>query len=103
MDARKNFTEKTAIVLRAEQVTRPGIEGLKKIIQQFYGPCPVSLTIHFDKRGEVDIDVPKDMTIEPCREFRDKITDLMDDTRVIYQQKTVEPQQNGKRAKWQRR
>jgi DNA polymerase-3 subunit alpha len=99
--ARKKFTEKTTILLRANNISRPKVEGLKQILQRFYGPCPVNLTIHFDKRGEVDIETAKDMTIRPCRDLRDDICELFEQSQVIFHPKEVKAQDNGRR-KWQK-
>nr|MBF0221910.1 DNA polymerase III subunit alpha [Desulfobulbaceae bacterium] len=101
-DARKKFTEKAHVILQAENITRPTIEGLKKLFQQFYGDCPVGLTIHFDKRGEVDIEVPPDMTIRPCSELRENIAELISDSHIIFQQKQVELQ-DGRNKRWVKR
>lgn len=101
-EARKKFTEKAHVIIQAETLTRPGMEGLKKTFHQFYGECPLSLTIHFDKRGEVDIDVPKDMTVRPCRELRETITSVIEDCHVLFLQKQVELQ-NGRKKKWEKK
>jgi DNA polymerase-3 subunit alpha len=100
--ARKKFTEKAHVFLQAEKVTRQGIEGLKKVFQQFYGECPVGLTIHFDNRGEVDIEVPADMTIRPCQGLRDSIAALISDCHIIFQQKQV-ALQDGRKKKWEKK
>ena len=98
--AREKFTEKATVVLQADQISRKRLEGLKKLIQQFYGSCPLSLTIHFVNRGEVDIEIPNDLTIQPCREFSEGIQEIIGDTAVIYKRKNVELQQ---RESWQNR
>jgi DNA polymerase-3 subunit alpha len=100
--AREKYTEKASIVLQAEQISRKRIEGLKKLIQEFYGPCPLSLTIHFDRRGEVDITVPEDLTIRPCSEFSQKVEDLISHTTIAFHKKEIELQQKGNGSqKWQ--
>ena len=97
--ARKKFTDRTTIILQADVMSRPKVEGLKKILQKFYGPCPVNLTIHFDKHGEVDIEIAKDITIRPCRDFRDSISQLIEQSQVIFHSKQVENKNDG-RGKW---
>jgi DNA polymerase-3 subunit alpha len=100
--AREKYTEKASIVLQAEQISRKRIEGLKKLIQEFYGPCPLSLTIHFDRRGEVDITVPEDLTIRPCSEFSQKVEDLISHTTIAFHKKEIELQPKGNGSqKWQ--
>jgi len=100
--ARRKFTEKTHVILPAEKVSRQAIEGIKKVFQQFYGECPVGLTIHFDNRGEVDIEVPADMTIKPCQGLRDSISTLISDCHIIFQQKQVELH-NGRKRQWRKK
>ncbi|MBU0675186.1 MAG: DNA polymerase III subunit alpha [Proteobacteria bacterium] len=68
-EACQRYTESARILLRADRISRQRMEEVKKLIQQNYGPCPVQLTIHFDKRGEVDIEMPKDFTIMPSVGF----------------------------------
>ena len=34
-----------------------------------HGSCPVRLTLHFDGRGEVDIEILKDLKIKPSSDF----------------------------------
>jgi DNA polymerase-3 subunit alpha len=100
--ARQKFIEKTSILLAADDVSRPKLEGLKQLMQQFYGPCPVSITIHFDRRGEVDIEPAKDMTIRPCRDFRDGVSQLMAQSQVIFHPRQVEASTNG-RKQWRKK
>ncbi len=100
-DAREKYTEKAAIVLQADQISRKRIEGLKRLIQEFYGTCPVSLTIHFVNRGEVDITIPDDLTIKPCSEFSQKVEELISHTTVAFHRKEIELQQRGNgNQKW---
>jgi DNA polymerase-3 subunit alpha len=47
---------------------------LKEMLYQHHGLTPVLLTLHFDNRGEVDIQVLKDMSIRPSTELFHKIT-----------------------------
>ncbi len=98
-EARQKFTERTTILLQADGMSRPKIEGLKQVMQKFYGPCQVDITIHFDKRGEVDIEVPKDMTISPCQDFRNSIRQLLETSQVIFHPKQVEAPNNN-RNRW---
>ncbi len=100
LSAREKFTERTILRLRAETISRPVMQRVKQVLQKFYGSCPVSLTIHFEERGEVDINIPKDMTIRPCQEFRQELVDLMADCQVMFQPKAVEIKQP---RKWQKR
>ena len=101
-DARKKFTEGATLLLDGEQLSRPGCESLKKIIQEFYGDCPLTLTIDFAKRGEVDIEIAKDMTIRPCHELRQRIDQLNQNIQLIYQIKKVENRIRPGKGSWQK-
>jgi DNA polymerase-3 subunit alpha len=94
-DARKKFTEGATLLLDGDQLSRSGCEALKKTLQEFYGDCPVVMTIHFAKRGEVDIDIPKDMTIKPCMELRQRINQLEQNIQLSYRIKKVEARARG--------
>ncbi len=102
INAGKKYTESASIILQSEQITRQKLEGLKRTLQEFYGSCPVALTIHFDNRGEVDIEIPPDMTIRPCQELKNSITELIKETSVVFHKKQVELQENNKK-RWQKK
>lgn len=95
--ARELFTELIKIRLDADKISRQRMELLKKILYRFHGNCPVLLTIHFPGKGEVDIDVIKDLTLKPCRELSDTISDLLGYDSMSYRKKPVAS--NG-RKKW---
>ncbi|HSO09553.1 MAG TPA: DNA polymerase III subunit alpha, partial [Desulfoprunum sp.] len=75
--AREKYTETMRLRLQPDKVNRSKLEAIKKILLQFHGPCPVVLTIHFAAKGEVDIEVEKDMTVRPCRELTDTIDEAL--------------------------
>lgn len=83
-DAQLKYTTGTKIELISDQVSRPKIETLKKVIHQHHGPCPVSLTLHFAKRGEADIDIPEDLTINPCVQFLKTVDETLGYGAVSY-------------------
>lgn len=101
-DARKKFTEGANLLLDGEHLSRTGCESLKKTLQEFYGDCPVTMTIHFAKRGEVDLDISKDMTIRPCSELRQRINQLEQNIQLSYQIKKVEARARNGRGSWQK-
>ncbi len=68
-EAMARYTERACITLRADRTSRQHMEQLKEIFYQYHGPTPVHLTLHFDGRGEVDIELLKDLTIRPCPDF----------------------------------
>ena len=65
----EKFTEETIIRLDSSQAKRQQLDQLKEMLYQFHGSKPVKLTLHFNDRGEVDIEVLKDLTIRPCPDF----------------------------------
>ena len=75
-EALEQYTEKAVISLLAKQTSRQHMMELKELLYQYHGPTPVLLTLHFDNRGEVDIQVLKDMTIRPCTDLFHKINEL---------------------------
>ncbi len=75
-DAFAKYTEKTIIRLQADKTSRQHMEQIKEMLYSFHGKVPVYLTLHFDGRGEVDIDVLKDMAIQPTPDFLHSMTGL---------------------------
>lgn len=96
-EAREKFTELVKIRLESENVTRKRLTELKKVLFQFHGNTPLLLTLHFAGKGEVDIDVIKDLTIRPCRELSDKIEETLGYQALNYRKRPIEL--NG-RKKW---
>lgn len=102
-DARTKFTEAARIMLQADQINRQRLENLKNMMRRFHGTCPVSLTLHFNKRGEVDIDTPQDFTITPCRELTDEVEKTLGYATISYTNKLAEiKQRNGRNGKWKK-
>ncbi len=100
-EARQRYTEQVLIQLRANQVSRRRIEDIKKLILQNHGSTPVLLTMHFDKRGEVDIEVPSDFTVMPSTGFATAVAEKLGYEAVTY--KTRAPQlQERKQNKWRK-
>ena len=75
--AREKYTESIKMEIQASSINRLRLDGLKNICHQFHGSCPLVLTLHFPGRGEVDIEIRKDITIRPCQEFAEKIRELL--------------------------
>ena len=76
-EARDKYTERVVITLEADKVSRQQIEQVKKQLYQFHGNCPILLTLHFPGRGEVDIEVIKDLTVRPCRELSEQLMEIL--------------------------
>ncbi|MCI5181808.1 MAG: DNA polymerase III subunit alpha [Candidatus Electrothrix sp. AW1] len=69
----EQFTEQATVLLHADRIGRNKLIELKELIYQFHGATPITLTLHFDGRGEVDILPMKDITIRPCPDFFNKV------------------------------
>ena len=101
-EALKKFTAAARIVLHADRISRRKLEDLKKALHRHHGPCPVSLTLHFPKRGEADIDIPEELTINPGRDFAAEVDTILGYGAIQFMKKQTEPtRKNGKRGNWQ--
>ncbi len=89
-EARKKYIESARILLRSDQVSRRRIEDLKKLVLQNHGTCPVQLTLHYDNRGEVDIEIPKDSSIMPSTGFTTAVEEVLSYQAVTYTTKKPE-------------
>jgi len=76
-DAREKYTAGAHVILQADRMSRPVLEGLRKLLRQNPGSCPLSLTLHFNNRGEVDISAPEDFTVLPSQELKRKTRELL--------------------------
>ncbi len=95
-EAREKFTELIKIRLDADKVNRQKLDQLKKLLYYYHGDCPLLLTLNFKERGEVDIDVQKELTLRPCRELTDKIKELLGYQAMSYRKQPVVLQDNGR-------
>ena len=75
-DALLKYTERAMIRLPASRTSRHLLEELKEMFYTFHGRTPVLLTLHFDNRGEVDIEPIEDLTIRPTPDFFRSVTRL---------------------------
>jgi len=101
--AREKYTAAARILLQSAQVNRQRLEALKKVLFRHHGNCPVSLTLHFAGRGEVDLEIPRDITIKPSKEFTAEINRTMGDRVITYEKKPVNEVQKKKNGMWQAR
>ena len=53
--------------------------------------------MHFPGEGEVDIEILKDLTIRPCREFTNETEEILGYNALSYKKKTIE---SHKRKRW---
>lgn len=70
------YTEKINISLQAEKTSRVHLEQLKEIFYSFHGKTPINLTLHFQERGEVDIETLQDLKVNPSSDFFAALTKL---------------------------
>ena len=91
--ALEQYTERAIITLRAGMTSRQHMMELKELFYQHHGTTPVQLTLHFDNRGEVDIQVLKDMSIRPSSDLFHKITSLCGPRSLQVQMRRPEVQQ----------
>ncbi|HIJ77977.1 MAG: DNA polymerase III subunit alpha [Desulfobulbaceae bacterium] len=100
--AASKYINGTRILLYSDRINRQKLEAVKTKVREFHGPCPVALTIHFDGRGEVDIDTPNDFTVRPCREFSEQVEKTLGYRAVSYAKSLAEVQpRNTKKGNWQ--
>ena len=91
-------------MLQSDRVSRQNLEALKKVFYRYHGSCPVSLTLHFSGRGEVDLEIPRDISIKPCKEFSTEVNQTMGAEVISYEKKPVNvPLQNRKNGAWKQR
>jgi DNA polymerase-3 subunit alpha len=101
--AREKYTAGARILLQSDRINRQSLEALKKVFFRHHGSCPVSLTLHFAGRGEVDLEIPKDITIKPCKEFTSEINRTMGDQVITYEKKPVAEVQKKRNGMWKSR
>ena len=99
--AREKYTDSAKIILHSDKVGRRKIEDLKKILLSHHGSCPISLTLHFPNQGEVDLELPRDMTIHPCKAFTDQVEETLGYPGISFQRKKSQLQERGK-GRWQK-
>ena len=89
-DALVKYTEKTSILLQAKSTSRQHMEQLKEMLYTFHGKVPLHLTLHFDGRGEVDIEILKDLAIRPTPDFFQSVSSLCGPDALQVQMKKTE-------------
>jgi len=95
--AREQHTESIKIQLNSDKVSRKRLESLKQVLYRYHGHCPLLLTMHFPGQGEVDIEILKDLTVRPCREFTDETEEILGYKALSYKKKTIT---SNKRKRW---
>jgi DNA polymerase III subunit alpha len=102
--AREKYTASARILLQAERLDRRLLESLKKVARRYNGHCPVSFTLHFEGRGEVDIEASEDFAIRPCPEFSREMEELLGFPAVSYMKTAAEikPRNTDGGKRWQK-
>ncbi|HHD56741.1 MAG TPA: DNA polymerase III subunit alpha, partial [Desulfobulbaceae bacterium] len=98
-DAFAKYTEKTIIRLQADKTSRRHMEEIKEMLYSFHGKVPVHLTLHFDGRGEVDIDILKDLAIQPTPDFLHSMTGLCGKDGLQVHMKPTEVKRRNKKGR----
>jgi DNA polymerase-3 subunit alpha len=88
-EAREKYTESAKIRFQTDNLSRQQMESVKKILYQYHGSCPILLTLHFQGRGEVDIEVLKDLTIRPCRQLTDQVENVLNYKAITFAKKPI--------------
>ncbi len=102
--ARQKYTAEARIMLQSDRVNRQNLEALKKVFYRHHGSCPISLTLRFAGRGEVDLEIPQDFTIKACKEFTAEVNQTMGDMVITYEKKPVSvPQQKKRNGAWKKK
>ena len=101
-EAMSKYTNGARILLKSDQMSRQKLENLKILLREYYGSCPISLTIHFAGRGEVDIEPSSDFTVRPCQEFDAAVKELLGYSAVMYlkTKAEIQPRNGGKGGRW---
>lgn len=96
-DARITHTESIKIKLESDKISRKRLESLKQTFYRYHGDCPLLLTMHFAGQGEVDIEILKDLTVRPCKEFTEEAETILGYKALAFKKKTII---SNKRKRW---
>ncbi len=99
-DALVKYTSEMIIKIQADRTSRQQLEQLKELFYHHHGSCPVRLTLHFDGRGEVDIDILKDLKIKPSRDFFRDVEQTLGYPALIIRTNTAELTSRGKKSRY---
>ncbi|MGX9728382.1 MAG: DNA polymerase III subunit alpha [Candidatus Electronema sp. VV] len=76
-EALEKFATQAVIKIQAARTSRSQLTALKELFYQFHGTLPVKITLHFDGRGEADIEPGPDLKIRPCPEFCQRVQECV--------------------------
>lgn len=95
--AREKYTDSIHLRIKAENIARPQLEKIKKHFYQYHGNCPVRMTLNFPSKGEVDIDIMKDITLRPCKELSAGIEEILGYKAMSFTKKPIDIKPRKKR------
>ena len=98
-EALEKYTQEAVITVNAEHTSRHHFEQIKNLLYQHHGTCPIKLTLHFDGRGEVDVEILRDLTIKPNMDFSNQVAEILGYKSIGYRMSPPEIKrrfQNGK-------
>lgn len=98
-DARQKYTESMQLRLDSDKLSRRRLEAIKKLFYQYHGNCPIILTLHYTGKGEVDIELPREITLNPCKAFTDNIEEILGYQALSFEKKPVAAKP---RKRWQK-
>ena len=87
--AREKFTDNVHLIIKAENSDRSQLERIKKQFYKFHGNCPVSITLQIPDKGEVDVEVMKDITLRPCKELSQGIEEILGYKALTFTKKPI--------------
>ena len=90
-EAMEKFAEQAVITIQAARTSRRQLTELKDLLYQFHGKVPMRITLHFDGRGEVDIEPHSDLTVRPCPEFHKQVSTSLGSKCLYLQMEKPEP------------
>lgn len=96
VDGLVKYTEKTSICLQVERTSRQHLEQLKELFYSFHGKVPVNLTLHFRDRGQVDIEILRDLKINPSSDFFTAVSRLCGEDSIRVHTRAAVIQKRGK-------
>lgn len=102
--ALERYAEQVVITLQADATSVQHMQEIKEVLYQHHGATPIVLTLHFPNRGEVDIEVLKDMSVRPSAKLFRRITTLCGNRSLAVRMRTPErkPRRKGN-GNWQER
>lgn len=94
-EAMDQQVESARLLLSAETVGHTETTRLRETLRNSPGPCPVTVTLHFHDRGEVDIKLPDTLSIRPARSLQEAIGSLFGKNALFLRRRRLEATQRG--------